>query len=69
MKNSEPLKPCPFCGSDNILPSKTFSPFVGEEFLYSVYCTRCEVQSAKFMTMELAIKAWNTRAEKASDDD
>ena len=50
------LKPCPFCGSE----AKLF-----EQFPYKVYCSKtsciCSAATVGFMSLDEAVKAWNTR--------
>lgn len=54
---TEPLKPCPFCGFDWARPD---SP---EGTRWSVICMRCFSQTASYGREDIAIKAWNRRAE------
>jgi Lar family restriction alleviation protein len=46
------LKPCPFCGSDNVFYS------VHE----TVMCHDCECHTGEWPTKQEAIDAWNKRA-------
>lgn len=57
MKNSE-LKPCPFCGGDEIRLDKN------ETGHYHAVCTTCECSFSYDWTKEEAITAWNQRAER-----
>lgn len=56
------LKPCPFCGSENV--------FVGERpignyenIFYFVKCDDCYCQTSSFRKADKAIEAWNRRAD------
>lgn len=54
------LKPCPFCGSENIMLDKT-----KEDTLHLAVCRNCVAQVSGF-TRDGAIRAWNRR--KSMDD-
>ena len=54
MKNE--LKPCPFCGSTEIKVDD-------DQGFYFVYCDQCVCETAKYVTEDKAIEAWNRRAE------
>lgn len=54
------LKPCPFCGSENIMLDKT-----KEDILHLAVCRNCVAQVSGF-TRDGAIRAWNRR--KPMDD-
>lgn len=56
----EKLKPCPFCGSENIVIKR--SP-VSDRFCAT--CNSCFCGSAWFSYEGQAIKAWNDRTEKS----
>jgi len=50
------LKPCPFCGSNNLhLTHNGMQNWV-------IGCGVCQVEMENFVDREQAIKAWNTRA-------
>lgn len=49
------LKPCPFCGGENIMLDKT-----KEDTLHLVVCRNCVAQVSGF-TRDGAIRAWNRR--------
>ena len=54
---TEPLKPCPFCGSKAVgMVDDNYSN-------YWVQCTNCFAQSDAFFTKPDAVRAWNARAE------
>lgn len=57
----EKLKPCPFCGSENIEIER--GPISG---LFCVTCHSCFASSAFFDCEDAVIKAWNRRAEKSN---
>ena len=49
------LKPCPFCGSDDVL--------VEENATFTwVECQSCDARGTQVIGEEGAIKAWNRRA-------
>ena len=59
-KMTEELKPCPFCGSDNV----HLSHWTGQAY---VYCANCMVRTEVYLhgsCEEKAIEAWNRRAER-----
>lgn len=56
----EKLKPCPFCGSENIVIGR--GPVCGS---FCVTCNLCFARSACFFCEDEAIKAWNEKAEKS----
>ena len=51
------LKPCPFCGGDNVLVIKTdiFNPS------WYARCNDCKVMSTFYKTREDAVAGWNQR--------
>lgn len=53
------LKPCPFCNHKAHLVRGALGGELGE-----VRCTWCGVQTHPGMPVEVAIRIWNTRAEK-----
>lgn len=53
---SEELKPCPFCGSSDVV----LQNLTDEDDNY-VSCNSCEVQQIATHTRDMAIKAWNRR--------
>ena len=53
------LKPCPFCGSDNV---EIHIPYMISD-MYMVQCYDCNCNTAIFETPEKAAEAWNRRAE------
>lgn len=57
------LKPCPFCGGDNIMDEPD------DEKTYVVYCNTCFVCVEGYNTKEKAFEVWNTRhTPKVSED-
>ncbi len=56
MTDHPPLKPCPFCGSDNIVQETCDLRGI---VLYGYLCRACPGMQ---MTDELAIAEWNRRA-------
>jgi Lar family restriction alleviation protein len=55
--NTRKLKPCPFCGCNDLL----LYTIVG----YSVFCRQCGVETRIQETRRMAVDAWNRRAETA----
>ena len=55
----EKLKPCPFCGSEDIIIAR--GPVCG----FCATCKSCIARSAYFDCEGQAIKAWNDRTEKS----
>jgi len=53
----EKLKPCPFCGSNNIQANET-----DDLFDWVISCENCGSGFIYIKTKEEAIKAWNTRS-------
>ena len=51
----EKLKPCPFCGSDDIELSTGLAE-------YWAFCHDCTATTSMERTQEEAIQVWNTRA-------
>ena len=51
------LKPCPFCGSDEI-----YITWYEQNKKYSIGCNNCPVDMFGYETDEEAAKAWNKRA-------
>ena len=68
---TEKLKPCPFCGSENLV--FRFQRFNGdrhEEAVCQIICRNCSVHAGYLfhsdedaMIKKITINAWNTRAE------
>ena len=58
---SKKLKPCPFCGSEDVVVNSigADTPEITEE--YYVECVNCGSQTKLVDTPELAVKWWNTR--------
>ena len=57
------LKPCPFCGSNDIATEEEYSSDTGYSFGgHIVICNDCEMQTKHYETQEEAVKAWNKRA-------
>ena len=52
------LKPCPFCGSENI------DLIAHHKIVVFVQCDNCGATFPDFDSKEEAIKAWNTRTQK-----
>lgn len=56
--SGEKLKPCPFCGSDRIVPRDRNEHC--DYFL--LYCHSCNAEGPNGRTLDEAIAAWNRRA-------
>lgn len=56
---SEILKPCPFCGSDDVRIAVTM-----HESWYYGECESCASRTGYLLSQAEAIDAWNTRAER-----
>jgi Lar family restriction alleviation protein len=56
---TDKLKPCPFCGGDNVDVFNWEVTFQGDYF--KAYCKDCDFELKPQRTEEEAIKAWNTR--------
>jgi len=54
---SEELKPCPFCGSKNVMIDDLF-----DNGTNTVFCGECQSKSSNFCHFDSAIEQWNTRA-------
>lgn len=52
------LKPCPFCGSDEVKVQN----FLSEAKYYGILCCECDTRACTHFDRESVIKAWNTRA-------
>ena len=57
---SKDLKPCPFCGNENV---KVYNSSDARYRQYNVKCKKCGARICK-STLSEAIEAWNTRAER-----
>ena len=55
------LKPCPFCGARGSVEEE--GPVSG----YAVRCGNCDSQTPIYLRADLAIKAWNRRAERTCE--
>lgn len=57
------LKPCPFCGSNDVGCWMSSQKFPNGKNPHWVYCDNCEAETGKYCSEEEAIEAWNRRAE------
>lgn len=55
------LKPCPFCGSDNIRTVST-SDFDGSFMVFSMRCDSCGSMTGWRKSRQKSISAWNKRS-------
>lgn len=53
------LKPCPFCGTDDVCLGATESRAYKE---FYIYCTKCCVEGPHAPTPDKADENWNKRA-------
>ena len=53
------LKPCPFCGSSNLMTVKTINEYF--DFVSYVKCKTCGVKTLECESPEVAAEAWNRR--------
>ena len=59
------LKPCPFCGSEEIQVRKVTGMFGRSAYARTrkyVLCEKCRARTFDYATKPLAIEAWNRRA-------
>ena len=56
------LKPCPFCGSEDVKEVYTFYTI----FRHSVYCKNCYTEGPAKPTEAEAVEAWNNRIKEPS---
>ena len=62
MNNSDELKPCPFCGSENI---HLYNSHAAKYRQYTVKCKKCGARMMK-STIAESILAWNKRDVKVA---
>lgn len=61
------LKPCPFCGSTDILYFDNSGYTIGPSLSYGMFCTGCGAHTELHDTLDEAIKAWNRRVNDYGD--
>ena len=59
------LKPCPFCGGEGFVNDDPTGEGIG---VLSVECHGCGADSGYWLRKDLAIRSWNTRAERTCHD-
>lgn len=61
---NEELKPCPFCGFYGTVKFDTdgTKDSMGRKWAYAVSCDRCCASTGVCWNSEMAIEAWNRRA-------
>jgi Lar family restriction alleviation protein len=62
MNGMKKLKPCPFCGSDDIGIGKATTNFFEERFF--VVCDNCGASSKKSKDVWRCVEAWNRMAKE-----
>lgn len=55
------LRPCPFCGCDDVNSDKRKGGPVGREWSHSVYCANCFASTAGYGELGIALAHWNRR--------
>ena len=66
--NSEPKKPCPYCGN-NIIDTCSVRSQWSFQFISYCYCYNCGVRGPKKESLENAILAWDSLPRKDCKDD
>lgn len=61
------LKPCPFCGSDDLDLMETCSGIGGLSGEYYVTCWSCYAEGGKEKTRKKAKQGWNRRSDNKED--
>lgn len=66
----EELKPCPFCGSGYIVnvSKDVCTDRIKREPTHALYCMGCGTQTRYYFTWEEAVKAWNRRAGRKTEN-
>ena len=59
------LKPCPSCGGEAYIDS--YMDCGGEE-VFCVTCSNCQLDGGRFISETDAIKHWNTRVERRTEN-
>lgn len=62
------LKPCPFCGGEDLEIDHAPTYDVRHPDVYEVHCVECGGRGGEGWTEAEAIAAWNTRAEMGYED-
>lgn len=62
------LKPCPFCGSDNVGFYEDEVQTSEETTTGFIWCHGCDFSSDSFYNEEIAAEKWNRRAGEESKD-
>lgn len=57
----EKLKPCPFCGSNEVEFIEDEEQLIKNTITGYILCSNCYVTTDSFFNEERAIKAWNRR--------
>lgn len=65
------LKPCPFCGGEEIVirPVHGYFPKSAHRTYYYIQCRNCFARSGDLWRKSKAIEAWNRRAGEEAQDD
>lgn len=66
MEQNNSLRPCPFCGMDDVTVHKIDYDSVFGDGFYEVACGRCDIEGPGGFTSEEAIRRWNHRDKMVS---
>lgn len=61
------LKPCPFCGSDNVIFCPDEEQWLEDITTGFVWCRGCGFTSDSFYSEEIAAEKWNRRADEEKE--
>jgi Lar family restriction alleviation protein len=59
------LKPCPFCGSEEIFLGSDYTRTVqigGGYTLYNIRCSNCNMETGKYWDSNQLVSKWQTRS-------
>lgn len=61
------LKPCPFCGGENVNYTPTDEQNYDDHLEGFIWCHGCNFTSDVFLDPEIAAAKWNRRADNEAD--